>query len=317
MFSVLAKKLMPGDLHIHRSRVDLLEIAPVRADRPNAIDLMPGPFVAKHYQGWIGRRHLNVVQPIGRGMEGLNLAALDIDRIERHRDLCREPTLHHVALARIIIARRNLPGGRSRDRSRCRHWRSRRRRSRTKFLRHVADDHAARQQCFVSVQTKAGTGPQLSVLNDFARCLCVDIGLINRIAFDVKHLARFSADNNASRPALDDLFYLFGREIVGRQSAASRKHELVAISCVSILMEIERRTAGFIGEPHNAMTRVSVNPFTGQFDALSRDRERHRQRNERESYQVDVLLHNNRKKFSLIILVMRLIQKQNHKQTRS
>src|SRR5436190_5011488 len=68
MLAVLAKELVPGDLHIHRAGVDLFEIAAVSTDRPDAVDLVPRAFVAEHYQRRVGWRHLNMIQPVGRGM---------------------------------------------------------------------------------------------------------------------------------------------------------------------------------------------------------------------------------------------------------
>ena len=43
-----------------------LPVRAVGADRPDAVDLVPRPFVAEHDQRRVGRRQLHVIQPVGR-----------------------------------------------------------------------------------------------------------------------------------------------------------------------------------------------------------------------------------------------------------
>src|SRR5262249_34329964 len=49
-FAVGAEELMAGDFHLHRSGMNLLQPRPVRANRPDAVDFVPWPFVTEHQQ---------------------------------------------------------------------------------------------------------------------------------------------------------------------------------------------------------------------------------------------------------------------------
>ena len=95
---------MAGNLHIHGSRMDFAQAGAIRADCPDAIHLVPGSFVAKHYQRGVGRRELHMVQPVRAVMEGVDLSRLDIDCIERHRNVFGKAPLHHLAFARWVVA---------------------------------------------------------------------------------------------------------------------------------------------------------------------------------------------------------------------
>src|SRR5207253_10231581 len=95
---------MAGNLHIHGSRMDFAQAGAIRADCPDAIHLVPGSFMAKHYQRGVGRRELHMVQPVRAVMAGVDLSRLDIDCIERNRNVCGKASLHHLALAwRIVV----------------------------------------------------------------------------------------------------------------------------------------------------------------------------------------------------------------------
>ncbi len=158
---------------------------------------------------------------------------LDIDRVKRHRHLCRQAAFHHVAFAGIAVACRHLSGRCVRIRS----WGWGCSRLRTKFLRQFADDHAAREQSFIGIQAKTGTGTQLCILNDLACRFCIDVGLKHRFALEIKDLSGLFANNDVRRPAFDDLLDLLRLEVVGRKSAASRENQLVAR--VAVLMKIK------------------------------------------------------------------------------
>src|SRR5947207_14835428 len=95
---------MAGNLHIHGSRMDFAQAGAIRADCPDAIHLVPGSFVAKHYQRGVGRRELHMVEPVRAVMEGVDLSRLDIDCIERHRNVRGKASFHHLALARWVVA---------------------------------------------------------------------------------------------------------------------------------------------------------------------------------------------------------------------
>src|SRR5437667_11930020 len=94
---------MAGNLHIHGSRMDFAQTGAIRADCPDAIHLVPGSFMAKHYQRGVGRRELHMVQPVGAAMDGVVLSRLDSDCIEGDRNVLGKASFHHLALARRIV----------------------------------------------------------------------------------------------------------------------------------------------------------------------------------------------------------------------
>src|SRR5262249_56208701 len=73
-FAVGAEELVAGDLHLHRSGMNLGQPRAVRADRPDAVDLVPRPFVTKHQQSRIGGAKTPVVEPVPTGVKNLYTA---------------------------------------------------------------------------------------------------------------------------------------------------------------------------------------------------------------------------------------------------
>ncbi|KAG5725554.1 hypothetical protein E4T56_gene5987, partial [Termitomyces sp. T112] len=79
------KELMARDLIVHGPRVDQFLARAVGADGPDAVHLVPGPFVAIHDQARIGRRELHMVEPVIAGHDGLALAGDDLVGKDLHR----------------------------------------------------------------------------------------------------------------------------------------------------------------------------------------------------------------------------------------
>src|SRR5205814_8098790 len=72
--AVMAPELVAGDLHVHGAWVHEAQAGAVAADRPDAIDLMPGAFVAEQQQRRIGGRELQVIEPIVAVVAGPDFA---------------------------------------------------------------------------------------------------------------------------------------------------------------------------------------------------------------------------------------------------
>ena len=82
--AVWGPELVAGDLHVHLARVHQAPAAAVGADGPDPVHLVPGSLVAVHQQAGVGRGELDVVEPVGRAVDRLDLAGGDRDREERH-----------------------------------------------------------------------------------------------------------------------------------------------------------------------------------------------------------------------------------------
>src|SRR3981081_488946 len=72
--AVRAEEFVPRNLHVHRTPVNSGEPAAVGPDGPDAIDLVPGTFVAEQDETGVRRRELHVVEPVRRAMDHLALA---------------------------------------------------------------------------------------------------------------------------------------------------------------------------------------------------------------------------------------------------
>src|SRR5882672_5075411 len=66
--AVRAEEFVPGNLHVHRTPVNPGEPAAVGAGGPDAIDFVPGALVAEQDEIRVGRRELDVVEPVRRTM---------------------------------------------------------------------------------------------------------------------------------------------------------------------------------------------------------------------------------------------------------
>src|SRR5205807_5011881 len=103
-FAISAKPFVPFDLHQHRAVMNLRQRRAVGANRPGAIDFVPGTLVTKHEQSWISRRELNVIVPIRSAQKRLNFASSRANSDESQRPSFRQPVLHHLAFAGIVVA---------------------------------------------------------------------------------------------------------------------------------------------------------------------------------------------------------------------
>ena len=83
--AVVAEELVAGDLVLHRPPVHQPKLLAVGADRPDAVHLVPGALVAEEDAVRVGRRRLQVVEPLGRVVHLLRLAGLDVGDDHRHR----------------------------------------------------------------------------------------------------------------------------------------------------------------------------------------------------------------------------------------
>ena len=83
--AVGAKELVAADFSVHRAMVDLSQMGTVGVDQPGSIHEMPGPFVAEHDLTRIGRRTLQMIQPIVTAMNDLFFAGGNVDRKHHHR----------------------------------------------------------------------------------------------------------------------------------------------------------------------------------------------------------------------------------------
>ena len=111
----------------HGAFVDEGVVGAVGVDHPDAIDLLPGAFVAVHEQCRVDGREEEMVDPVGGVKEGFRSpafavgAGLEIDGEEDERQARGEAALHHGALALGLdvrcrevgrrVLRRAVPGG--------------------------------------------------------------------------------------------------------------------------------------------------------------------------------------------------------------
>ena len=96
--AVPVEEFVPGDLHVHHALVHELVARPVGADGPDAVDLVPRPFVAVQQQRRIGRRKLHVIEPVGRVDQHLARARGDVDGEDVHRHVGGQTLRHAVFL---------------------------------------------------------------------------------------------------------------------------------------------------------------------------------------------------------------------------
>ena len=111
-FAVEAPELVAGDLHDHGAFVDEGVVGAVGVDHPDAVDLLPGAFVAVHEEFGVGRGEEEVVDPVGGVKEGLHVAGflavgagLEADGEEDERKTGGEAALHHLALVFRLVVR--------------------------------------------------------------------------------------------------------------------------------------------------------------------------------------------------------------------
>ncbi len=64
-FAIEAPELVAGYLHEHGALVDEFVVGAIGVDHPDAIDLLPGAFVAVHDQGRVSGREEHVADPVG------------------------------------------------------------------------------------------------------------------------------------------------------------------------------------------------------------------------------------------------------------
>ena len=98
-FAVMAEEFVAGDFHIHRAGMNLLQPGAIGANRPDAVDLVPWSFVAKHNQRRIGGRKLHVVEPVRVGMERIDGAASYVDCVKLHWQAQRPAFLQPASAA--------------------------------------------------------------------------------------------------------------------------------------------------------------------------------------------------------------------------
>jgi hypothetical protein len=84
-FPVVAEELVPGDLVGHRPLVQEPETGAVGPDCPDPVHLVPGPFVAEEQAVRVGRRRLQVVEPLRRVVNLPGGAGLDVGDDEGQR----------------------------------------------------------------------------------------------------------------------------------------------------------------------------------------------------------------------------------------
>ena len=110
--AVESPELVAGDLHRHGAFVDEGVVGAVGVDHPDAIDLLPGAFVAVHEEVGVGGGEEEMVDPVGGVKQGLHVAGflavgagLEADGEEDERKARGEAALHHQALVLGLIVR--------------------------------------------------------------------------------------------------------------------------------------------------------------------------------------------------------------------
>src|SRR5215831_14777522 len=80
-FAVGIEEFVPGNLHFHFSSVNFTQSGAIGADGPDAVYLVPGPFMTEHDKVWVGWRKLHVIEPVRAVVERLDLTALNVDGV--------------------------------------------------------------------------------------------------------------------------------------------------------------------------------------------------------------------------------------------
>src|SRR5258706_6386281 len=118
-------------------------------DCPDPVNLMPRPVVTEHYESWISRRKLEMIQPIRGAMNDLQLSGARVDREHRHRYPLFKASVHSDFF--LFGERERLPIGSDRRLSRrlvagITIWRP------GGARRQIAFDPGAHQQCLIGVE---------------------------------------------------------------------------------------------------------------------------------------------------------------------
>src|SRR5579875_897151 len=110
--AVETPELVACNLHVHRALVYERVVRAVGVDHPDAINLLPGAFVAVHQKVRVSRREKQMVDPVGGVKQNLHRAGpfavgtgLEPDGEEYKRKMRGETAFHHLALAHGLIVR--------------------------------------------------------------------------------------------------------------------------------------------------------------------------------------------------------------------
>ncbi len=291
--AVGAEEFVAGDLHVHGAGVDLGPTRAVGADRPDAVDLMPGTLVTEHDEAGVGGRKLEVAEPFALPAHVLELAGPGVDRedhVGRAGVNPRELIVQHQFLGLRVghgfpVGSGRLVVGLLEARIRPRHAAPRAApvpATGTVVRRFGPLDIGAQQQRLVGVERgHHAAGRQLHHLPCFQRRhigrvnhrLChrlfraVRLGRLLRHPFRVVDVARFVAgDEHSCRPG-DHFLDFPGGQVDGGDPVvpvADRNDQVLAVCRVGVLVEIEAGRAGFAGKADDAVPGVGIDPLGGR-----------------------------------------------------
>ncbi len=236
-------KLMPEDFHRHGSGVDFGDVAAICPHGPDAIDFVPGTFVAEHEQRRIGGGELQVVQPVRALEDCLHFAGFGVHREQGHGEVRRQTLLHHLAFVpRLIELLRPWGPG-------------------AVIVPPVALDESTCEQGLVRVD--GGYRAARRKPGDFARRAGIDVGCVDGAFFGVVNALRLSAGDDDPDLALHDRFGRVGFQIEHGNPIGRGVDHFLTVGCVPVLIEVEAGAARLAGEADDAVARVGIDPRGG------------------------------------------------------
>ena len=233
---IAAEKLVTRDFHVHRSFVHQSQAGAIRSDSPHPIVVVPRSFMAKHDQVGVPGGHLKVVGPVVLRVDLTERASLDVDGVEHFRRT-RSPV--RLKTSALSTGRRSA-----------------------RYRLSVGIGHDAHQHGFVRADGESAATARLGRnLGDLACRVGIQIRSEDGAFLRVVNLAGLMAGHQDAHAPLNHLIDFARRQIDGRDAVRIGDHQLLAISRVGVLMEIQRRSAGLARETNHAMSGVRVDPF--------------------------------------------------------
>jgi len=254
-FSVGAPEFVAGDFHHHRALVDEFQIRAVGADGPDAVELVPRAFVAEHEQVRVGRRKLQVAEPVRVGGADVCLAGREVVEKKRRRVMFGEAVFHHVAffvpvnVLALDVRQVVRDGGRS-----------------FAVRLGVLGDRAG-EQSFVRVDRRDGLAARER--ENFADGFRLRVGraddAVGDAVFDfslvVINLPGLAPDHDDADAPPDDFFDGVRLKIHHGNSIRRGDDHALAVGRERVQIEIKALAARLGRKLHDAVAGVGVNPF--------------------------------------------------------
>jgi hypothetical protein len=262
--AVDVEELVARDLHVHRALVHELRLT-AEPQHPDAIDAMPRTFVAVHQQAGVGRRELQVSQPVRRFEDDLLFAGARVDREHLHRN-ARLLALEQTDFLRLGEGERFavLADGLV--------IRLETRIARSLFQLPVAFREGSQQERLIRVDRRdramrdRGDPLRLSAggLDGEDPDLALLLGSTRVLAAREVDEPRPASDEQRAGLAFDELRVLSRADFDDAEAVAHLDEHEAAIRGDAVLVEVDRSGSRLRGQPHDPVPRGGIDPFGGR-----------------------------------------------------